>query len=185
MARDYIFNQRKNSLKEYYLRTKECSKLFDWRNHLPDKCAPLDKRAFISLANSSKFHYNPVNKVETPAEYCQKPMESSNNRIYHERCTDNASKDKHRTSMLNTENDPRSAKNIQNIWKAIHCRMNHLSRKLRLGMFFDPILDQVICNTCGLVESISPIFSIHRKQITLTSPKSTVSDAVRIRRYPS
>lgn len=147
MARDYIFNQRKHSLKDYYLRTKECSKIFDWRNHIPNKCAPLDKHAFIGLANSSKFHYNTANKIKASTEYCQKPTEppkSGQTENFHEKCSKNFPHEKHETSMLDNENDPLSAENIFNVWKTINCRMNHLSRELRVSMFFDPLLETVI-----------------------------------------
>lgn len=134
MARDYMFNRRKKSLKEYYLRTKECSNVYDWRNNLPNKCAPPDKRTFMGLANSTQFHYNRKHTVQSSGNFCQKPE--------NDECIENPQRGRHRISMLNNENDSNSAENVQNVWKTINCRMNHLSRKIRLNMFFDPLLEK-------------------------------------------
>lgn len=139
MARDYMFNRRKNSLKEYYLRTRECSNVYDWRNNIPNKCAPLDKRTFMGLANSTRFHFNSQNKVHSSGNYCQKPEKGVPN---DNKCIENLQRGRHRISMIDNENDPNSAENVQSGWKTINCRMNHLSRKIRLDMFFDPLLDK-------------------------------------------
>lgn len=141
MARDYMFNRRKSNLKEYYIRTKECSNVYDWQNNIPNKCAPLDKTIFMGLANATQFHYNQKQKIQssdTNNNYCQKPE----NGLPNEKCIENSQRGRHRISMLDNENDSNSAENIQNVWKAINCRMNHLSRKKRLDMFFDPLLEK-------------------------------------------
>lgn len=137
MARDYMFDRRKASLKEYYLRTKECSNVYDWRNDIPNKCTPLDKRTLMGLANSTQFHYNRKQKDQSFGYYCQK----SENGVPNEECIENPQSGRHRISILDNENDPNSAENIQNVWKTINCRMMHLSRKIRLDMFFDPLLE--------------------------------------------
>lgn len=135
MGRGYIHNQRKSSIRNYHLQTKECEKILDWRNSAAAKCVPFDRSSFIGLSNSSKFHYNTV-KSKQKAEYCEKVPQQ------HYESTFTLSG--FATSIIDTKNDLRSSENLLNEWKEIHCKMINLSKKLRPRIFQDPSLEKVI-----------------------------------------
>lgn len=143
-------NRRKINYKQRSLRTQECDRIFDWKNAVPDKCAPFNKRTFIGLVNSSKFHYNTAKENEA-FDYCYKQSSafggSANQEDFNQnmkKCAQaTVSRHKYATSMLNNDNDLRSPKNLLNIQKAINCKIHQMSRKLQIDVFNDVNNDKV------------------------------------------
>lgn len=135
MGRTYIYNQRKINIRNYLRQAKECEKVLDWRAVATNKCAPLERISFVGLGNSSTYIHNTMRKSRpTIAEYCEKMPDSASSAFSHNDVP---------TSMIDSTNDLRSSDNILNEWKAIHCKMNNLSNKLRARMFQDALLDKV------------------------------------------
>lgn len=135
MGRTYIYNQRKINIRNYLRQAKECEKVLDWRAVAANKCAPLERISFVGLGNSTYIPHTIRKSAPAMAEYCEKISDSAASAPY--------SHNDIPTSMIDSANDLRSADNILNEWKAIHCKMNNLSNKLRSRMFQDAILDEV------------------------------------------
>lgn len=139
MGRTYLYSQRQININNYHLQTKECGKIYDWRNSATNKCPPFERTSFFGLDNSSKYHLNTVKSKLRSNEYCEKvptPYDQTYAR------TPNTVSGLP-TSILDTKNDLRSSENIFNDWKEIHCKMINLSKKLRSRIFQDPILEKV------------------------------------------
>lgn len=136
MGRTYIYNQRKINIRNYLRQAKECEKVLDWRAVASNKCAPLERISFVGLGNSSTAYIQNTLRKSRPsiAEYCEKMPNSASSSYSHRDIP---------TSMIDSTNDLRSSDNILNEWKAIHCKMNNLSNKLRARMFQDAVLDKV------------------------------------------
>lgn len=135
MGRTYIYNQRKINIRNYLRQAKECEKVLDWRAVASNKCAPLERISFVGLGNSSTYVHNTMRKSRpTVAEYCERMPDSASSTFLHNGIP---------TSMIDSTNDLRSSDSILNEWKAIHCKMNNLSNKLRARMFQDALLDKV------------------------------------------
>lgn len=149
MATIFMFDQRKGNLYNHQITTQKCDEMFNWKNTVSDQCAPFDKRAFIELLNSSKFHYNAANNIQQSYEYCKKTNSIYDEKIqFHdgfvaENCNREFPRKLFPTSMLDNEHDLRSAQNIFNTWKAIACKINSLSKKRRSQMFRDPSIEKV------------------------------------------
>lgn len=135
MGRIYIYNQRKINIRNYLRQAKECEKVLDWRTVASNKCAPLERISFVGMGNSSTYIHRTMRKSRpTLAEYCEKLPDPAASAYSHSDIP---------TSMIDSSNDLRSSDNILNEWKAIHCKMNNLSNKLRSRMFLDAVLDKV------------------------------------------
>lgn len=139
MGRTYIYNQRIINMKNYQKQTKECEKVYGWRNSPTNKCPPFEKSPFIGLANSSKFHYNVVKSKFSSNEYCER-VPDPYDQIYEK---SSFVLNGFPTSMIDSKNDLRSSENILQEWKEVHCKMINLSRKLRSKTFQDPIIEKV------------------------------------------
>lgn len=50
----------------------------------------------------------------------------------------------HSTSMLNDENDPRSALNIRETWRTFDCELSHLSRRRQASLFIDETITMAL-----------------------------------------
>lgn len=149
MATIFMFDQRKANLYNHQITTQKCDEMFNWKNTVSDQCAPFDKRAFIELLNSSKFHYNAANNIQQSYEYCKQTNSIYDEKIqFHdslvaENCNREFPQKLFPTSMLDNEHDLRSAQNIFSTWKAIACKINSLSKKRRSQMFRDPSIEKV------------------------------------------
>lgn len=136
MGRTYIYNQRKINIRNHLRLVKDCEKVLDWRAVAANKCAPLERISFVGLGNSSTYIYNTIRRNRpTMADYCEKLPDSASSSY--------SSHNDIPTSMIDSANDLRSSDNILSEWKAIHCKMNNLSNKLRSRTFQDAILDKV------------------------------------------
>lgn len=143
MSRNYMRTQRTINYNERHLKTEECEQIFNWKNSVQDKCAPFNKGTFIGLVNSSKFHYNTAEENQQSTEYCLKHAKNEfDESAIPNKCTSN-SRNEFSTSELDVDNDLRSSKNILNIWKAIDCKLNRLSKKIQAKTFYDEKLEKV------------------------------------------
>lgn len=159
MARNYIYEQRRENYADYYRMKTKCDHMFDWRRTTADNCTPFGKRAFVNLVNSSKFHYNSgdatvggVNRIE---EYCTR---DSAGMMETECSCDSIGKsflstlksqsthpphDEPKISMLNNVNDVRAPQNIVKVWAAIQCKINNLSKLIRPKLYYDDYSEKV------------------------------------------
>lgn len=162
MARNYIYERRRENYADYYRMKSECDRRFDWRKTTVDSCTPFGKRAFVNLVNSSKFHYNSgnTNGPNRDDEYCTRnAAELIDNECLCESIsksflsplrsqTTHAPPNEPKISMLNNPNDVRSPQNIAKVWAAIQCKINNLSKLIRPKLFYDDYSEQV----CHLLE---------------------------------
>lgn len=157
MARNYIYERRKENHADYYRMKTECDRMFDWRKTTVDSCMPFGKRAFVNLVNSSKFHYNSGDPISANRidEYCTRDGAG----LLEEECpcvsigksflsplrsqSIHAPPDEPKTSMLNNVNDVRAPQNIAKVWAAIQCKINHLSKQIRPKLYYDDYSEMV------------------------------------------
>lgn len=166
MARNYIYERRRENYADYYRMRSECDRIFDWRNTMVDSCMPFGKRAFVNLVNSSKFHYNSAESAIRADEFCAHNEATT---LAKECACESIGKsflsplrsqsthpplDEPKTSMLNNANDVRAPHNIAKVWSAIECKINNLSKLIRPKLYYDDYSEKVCPFDC-------PVPSMH------------------------
>lgn len=157
MARNYIYERRRENYADYYRMKSECDRMFDWRKTTVDNCTPFGKRAFVNLVNSSKFHYNSGDAIGANHidDYCNRGAAGlvenecaceSNGQSFLSSLrsqSTHAPRDEPKISMLNNVNDVRSPQNIAKVWSAIQCKINNLSKLIRPKLYYDDYSEKV------------------------------------------
>lgn len=163
MARNYIYERRRENYGDYYRMKSECDRMFDWRKTTVDSCTPFGKRAFVNLVNSSKFNYNSGDTGADASrgdEYCirEDGFGTSENECACDSMgksflsplrsqTVHAPPNEPKTSMINNVNDVRAPQNIAKVWAAIQCKINNLSKLIRPKLYYDDYSEKVCgCN---------------------------------------
>lgn len=153
MARIYIHNQREKNHIAFQEEKIKCDQFFDWkksRRFSFNRCPSLSSRSFGSLVNSSKFHAKPGkaalnrpndvcavdNAHESNAKCVDRPAASSFISSMKSHCK-HTEQIQPATSMLNTEEDSRSADKIASVYKTLSCEITNLSEAVRPKMFYE------------------------------------------------
>lgn len=150
LSRVYSHQRRQECHKKFDTVKSECEKLFSMEKSDFTHCASVAKKTFVNLVNSSKFNHV---DTRTKDQFCsigtgriqdQCPYSQSvKSNFLHMESKGPSRVPKLSTSMLNVEQDGKSAKNTKRLWDNIRCRINHLSQALRSDIFYDSLIDKV------------------------------------------
>lgn len=115
-------------------------------------CASVAKKTFVNLVNSSKYNHVDTRTKDQfcsvvagrvpDQDYCPFSQSVKSNHLHME-SKGPLRVPKLSTSMLNVEQDGKSARNTKRLWDDIRCRINHLSQALRSDIFYDSLIDKV------------------------------------------
>lgn len=119
MARVYMFQQRLENFARNNWLSEDCEAEYTW-NLLNGSSK---KRSFIDISQSAQLCGVCPIRNKTGGE-SQQQMRS--------------------TSMLNDENDPRSALNVREIWRTFDCDLSHLSRSRKASLFIDETITMAL-----------------------------------------
>lgn len=146
MSRIYIHNQREENHLGFQKAKTICDQ-FLWnkmRQNSINQCPSLGSRKFVNLVNSSKYHFKIDKSQPNGNDFCSaKSSHQTNNACidyslhsFDAQCKQTQKK-RRLTSMLDMEEDSRSAEKISNIYKALSCEITNLSKNIRPRLYYE------------------------------------------------
>lgn len=143
MSRIYIHQQREENHNNFQKIKQKCDQIL-WEKSKKSKinqCPSLNGRTFVNLVNSSKYHFKTDKTKLNVPEYCSvNNIPNANDACYsvdYSVCKQQSNSKFKSTSMLDVDDDSKSAIKIKNMFHTLSCEIIQLSKNIRPRLFYE------------------------------------------------